>query len=205
MKPCKSCQWRSYEKLLIVCGTVVFTICIVLHSHSCVPHKSQVSSLEDFQVCHRYKIQCSSSHSCSIIVNELYSSMHLNARGLCLSWCEMQKTNKQTNKQTNKNNSTAIQINEHTYFIGYHKRVSFVCLKLVESTEAERNICCTHCSAHFSIIADEVTERRCNKIWSTVFHALHTVNYQVVELHLYYFCIQTDLWETGNSGLQYVT
>ena len=57
--------------------------------------------------------------------------------------------------------------NQKTYFdnlfIAYHKGASSVCLKPVESTEAERNICCTHCSAHFSIVADEVTERRCNK------------------------------------------
>ena len=65
-----------------------------------------------------------------------------------------------------KKNSRAILIKKHTdnLFIAYHKGASSVFLKPVESTEAERNICCTYCSAHFSIVADEVTERRHNMI-----------------------------------------
>ena len=168
-------EWQGYVSHMTTENShSLFTTHIVHHSHSCVPHKGQISSLKEFQVCCRHKIQCSSSYSYSIVIYKLHSSMHLNTGGQWLTRFEIQRKNK---------NSTTVQIkiyDRHTdtsfivyIYITYRKRASSVCLECVESTEAERNICRTYCSTHVSIIADELTERGCNKIINCIWHTSH--------------------------------
>ena len=56
----------------------VTAILIVLHSHSCVPLKSQVSSLKEPQLCHRCEVQCSTTYTRSIVADKVDASMHLS-------------------------------------------------------------------------------------------------------------------------------
>ena len=56
----------------------VTAILIVLHLHSCVPLKSQVSSSKEPQLCYGCEVQCSTTYTWSIVADKVDASMHLS-------------------------------------------------------------------------------------------------------------------------------
>ena len=172
---------RDQEKLYVSHMTTekshsLFTTHIVHHSHSCVPHKGQISSLKEFQVCCRHKIQCSSSYSYSIVIYKLHSSMHLNTGGQWLTRFEIQRKNK---------NSTTVQIktyDRHTdtsfivYILPTVKERPLFALNVLNPLKLRGTYAVLTAPPMSPLLLMNLLKEGVIKL-STVFDILHTVNW----------------------------